>query len=68
MRTLLTALTALMLFATPVVAGDWSKASAAYFAKDYEKVFRFFKPLAEQGGVVGPNRLIQRVTSCVSNA
>ena len=50
MRLLISALTALMLFATPVVAGDWSKASAAYFAKDYEKVFRFFKPLAEQGG------------------
>ena len=39
MRTLLTALTALMLFATPVVAGD------------YQKAFRLWKPLAEQGNV-----------------
>ena len=43
MRTLLTALTALMLFATPVVAG------AAYNAGDYQKAYRLFKPLAEQG-------------------
>ena len=52
MRTLLTALTALMLFATPVVAGDWEDAKAAYEAYeagDYQKAFRLWKPLAEQG-------------------
>ena len=49
MRTLFTALTALMLFATPVVAEDWDDAVAAYDAGDYQKAFRLFKPLAEQG-------------------
>ena len=49
MRTLLTALTALMLFATPVVAGDFEDGVAAYNAGDYEKAFRLWKPLAEQG-------------------
>ena len=49
MRTLLTALTALMLFATPVVAGDWEDGWDAYEAEDYQKAFRLFKPLAEQG-------------------
>jgi hypothetical protein len=52
MRTLLTALTALMLFATPVVAGDLGDAEAAYNAGDYEKAFRLWKPLAEQGNVL----------------
>jgi len=40
MRSLLTALTALMLFATPVVAGDWEDGMAAYRAGDYQKAFR----------------------------
>ena len=49
MRTLLAALTAIMLFATPVVAEDYVDAKAAYDAGDYQKAFRLFKPLAEQG-------------------
>ena len=49
MRTLLTALTALMLFATPVVAGDWEDGGAAFNASNYEKAFRLLKPFAEQG-------------------
>ena len=49
MRTLLTALAALMLFATPVVAGDYEDALAAYNAGNFEKAFRLWKPLAEQG-------------------
>jgi len=49
MRTLLAALTALMLFATPVVAEDWEDVNAAFKAGDYRKAFRLFKPLAEQG-------------------
>jgi TPR repeat protein len=53
MRILLTALTALMLFATPVVAGDWNErlyeASNAYFAGEHHKAYRLLKPLAEQG-------------------
>jgi len=49
MRTLLAALTALMLFATPVVAGDWEDAEAAHKAGDFQKAFRLWKPLAEQG-------------------
>lgn len=49
MRTLLTALTALMLFATPVVAGEFEDALAAAKARDYQKAFRLWKPLAEQG-------------------
>ena len=52
MRTLLAALTALMLFATPVVAGDFDDARAAYNAGDYEKAFRLWKPFAEQGNVL----------------
>ncbi|MBH64573.1 MAG: hypothetical protein CL569_19435 [Alphaproteobacteria bacterium] len=51
MAILLTALTALMLFATPVVAGDWEDGLAAYQAGDYQKAIRLWKPLAEQGGV-----------------
>ena len=47
MRTLLAALTALMLFATPVVAGDFEDAFAVYKTGDYEKVFQFLKPLVE---------------------
>jgi len=49
MHTLLTALTALMLFATPVVAGDKEDGVAAYKAGDYQKAFRLWKPLAERG-------------------
>ena len=49
MRTLLAALTALMLFATPVVAGDFEDALAAANAGDFQKAFRLWKPLAEQG-------------------
>ena len=49
MRLLISALTALMLFATPVVAGDFEDAFAAYIAGQYEKAFRLLKPLAEQG-------------------
>jgi hypothetical protein len=49
MRTLLAALTALMLLATPVVAGDFEDALAAANAGDFQKAFRLWKPLAEQG-------------------
>ena len=43
-------LTALMLFAaTPVVAGDFEDADAAYEAGNYEETYRLLKPLAEQG-------------------
>ena len=49
MRNLIAALTALMLFATPVVAGDWEDARAAFKAGDYEKAFRLTKPRAELG-------------------
>ena len=49
MRTLLAALTALMLFATPVMAGDFEDALVAAKAGDFQKAFRLWKPLAEQG-------------------
>jgi len=49
MRTLLTALTALMLFATPVVAGDREDGKDAYYAGDYQNAYRLLKPLAERG-------------------
>ena len=49
MRTLLTALTALMLFATPVAAGDYEDAVAVYGAGDYQKALRLFKSFAERG-------------------
>jgi len=39
MRILLTALTALMLFATPVVAGDWEDAVTAFDAGDHQHAF-----------------------------
>jgi len=38
-----------MLFATPVVAGDMEDGFAAVRAGDYQKAFRLWKPLAEQG-------------------
>ena len=51
MRTILSALTALMLFAAPVVAGDWEDAVAAHKAGDYQKTFRLNKRSAEQGSI-----------------
>ena len=55
MRTLFAALTCLMLFTTPLVAGDktWVDAHEAYFAGDYQKAFQIAKVLAEQGDVMG---------------
>jgi len=35
--------------ATPVVAGDFEDGLAAHEAGDYQKAFRLWKPLAEQG-------------------
>ena len=53
MRTLFTALTALMLFATPVVAGaaeeECKDGLAAYGTGDYQKAYRLFYPLAYLG-------------------
>ena len=49
LHTLLAALTALLLFATPVVAGDMEDGLAALQAGDYQKAFRLLEPLAEQG-------------------
>jgi len=46
-----------MLFATPVVAGDWEDAEAAYDASDYQKAVPLFKPLAEQGNANAQLRL-----------
>ena len=57
MRTLLAALTALLLFATPVVAEDFEDADAAYKAGNYEKTYRLLKPLAEQGSSYAQNSL-----------
>ena len=52
MRTLIATLIALMLFATtPVAAGDYEDGLTAYRVGDYQKAFRLFKPLAEQGHV-----------------
>jgi TPR repeat protein len=48
-RILLAAVTAFMLCATPVVAGGFEDAEAAYKAGDYQKALRLYKPLAEQG-------------------
>ena len=45
MRTLL----ALMLFATPVVAGDFENAQAAAKTGDIGKALQLWRPLAEQG-------------------
>ena len=42
MRTLLIALTALTVFATPVVAGNWEDAWYAYKAGDYQKTFPLY--------------------------
>ena len=47
MRTPLAALTAFMLVATSVVAGDFEDAFAVYKTGDYEKAFQFLKPLVE---------------------
>ena len=56
MRTLLAALTALMLFTTPVVAGDWGDFTgklhpwqSAFKAKIAEKTLSLLKPRAEEG-------------------
>ena len=49
MRLLIAALTALMMFATPVVAGAYEDGLAAANAGDFQKAFRLWKPLAEQG-------------------
>ena len=57
MRTLLTTLTCLMLFATPVVAGDFEDADAAYEAGNYEETYRLLKPLAEQGHAAAQEKL-----------
>ena len=57
MRTLLAALTAIMLFATPVVAGDFEDGVAAYQAGDYQKAFRLYKLLAEQGSIAAQYNL-----------
>ena len=57
MRTPLAALTALLLFATPVVAGDFEDADAAYKAGNYEKTYRLLKPLAEQGHAAAQEKL-----------
>tara|TARA_B100000029_G_scaffold338092_1_gene330324 strand:- start:3197 stop:3430 length:234 start_codon:yes stop_codon:yes gene_type:complete len=57
MRLLISALTALMLFATPVVAGDLKDAVAAYTAGDYQKALRLFKPLAERGNLSAQHNL-----------
>ena len=57
MRTLLTALTCLILFTTPVVAGDWGDAIDAYDAGDYQEAFRLLEPLAEQGNAQAQYKL-----------
>ena len=49
MPVLFAALTALMLFATPVVAEGLGDAVAVSSAGDHQKAFRLFKPFAEQG-------------------
>ena len=49
MRTLLAAVTAFMLFATPVVAGDFEDGVAALQAGDHQKAFDLFRSTAEQG-------------------
>ena len=51
MRTLVAALTTLILFAAPVVAGDREDMDAAIQAGDYKKAFPQLKRLAEQGNV-----------------
>ena len=57
MRTLLTVLTCLVLFATPVMAGDWEDGMAAYGAGDHDKAFRLWKVLAEQGNAEAQGNL-----------
>jgi len=56
-RTSLAVLTALMLFATPVVAGDWEDGLAAANAGDFQKAFRLWEPLAKQGDVSAQHNL-----------
>ena len=57
MRTVLAALTALMLFAASVVAGDFEDGFAAHKGGSYQKAFRLWKPLAEQGDATAQNNL-----------
>ena len=57
MRTLFAVLTCLMLFTTPVVAGDWEDGMAAYGAGDHDKAFRLWKVLAEQGNAEAQGNL-----------
>jgi len=49
MRTVIVALTALMLFVAPVVAGDFEDGLTAFKARDFQKAFQLWKPFAEQG-------------------
>jgi TPR repeat protein len=58
MRTLLAALTSLMVFATPLVAGDWEDGVAAYEAGNYGEAFRILLPLAQQQLDVDAMRLV----------
>ena len=55
MRTLLAALTALMLFATPVVAGEYDhqRGWAAYKAGNYREALRFFTNSSNEAGSQG---------------
>jgi len=46
-----------LLFATPVVAGDFEDAVAAYVAGKYEDSYRLLKPLVEQGDAVAQYNL-----------
>jgi len=46
-----------MLFATPVVAGDWEDAAAAFSAGEYFEAVRLMKPLAEQGNLLAQTGL-----------
>jgi len=43
-----------MLFATPVVAGNWEDAWDAYGAGDYRKSMRLLKSLIEEGSKWAP--------------
>ena len=58
MRTLIATLIALMLFATtPVAAEGFEDGGAAYDAGEYQKAFRLWKPLAEQGDMLAQGML-----------
>ena len=49
MRIFLTAMTAFILFVTPVMAGNLEEAKAALQEGDYEKALQLLQLLAEQG-------------------